>query len=164
MKRTKLLSGIGLILLFIVGCRSTDYAEQLEKEQIQKYIGSLGDTVYLVKSSGLYYIELQGGTGVSPVATDTIALRHKGWFLDGRMFDSNLSDTVPFRCIVGTNAIIMGLDEGVKYMKAGGKAKFLTPSNLAYGKVGYPGTIPGFTPLIWEITLVRVQPGPGHKK
>jgi FKBP-type peptidyl-prolyl cis-trans isomerase len=55
--------------------------------------------------------------------------------------------------------MIAGFDEGITYMKAGGKAKFLVPSSLGYGPSGYY-TIPGYTALLYEVELVKVSKGP----
>ncbi|HBE43065.1 MAG TPA: hypothetical protein DDW27_18040 [Bacteroidales bacterium] len=48
-------------------------------------------------------------------------------------------------------------------MRGGGKALFLVPSRLAYGPTGNYYTIPGFTPLLFNVELVRVKQGPGKK-
>ena len=58
-------------------------------------------------------------------------------------------------------ALIYGFDEGITFMKAGGKATLLVPSNLAYGASGNGYGIPGYTPLLFDVELVRVKPGPG---
>jgi FKBP-type peptidyl-prolyl cis-trans isomerase FkpA/FKBP-type peptidyl-prolyl cis-trans isomerase FklB len=44
-------------------------------------------------------------------------------------------------------------------MKEGGKATLLIPSKLAYGTQGFY-SVPGYTPLIYDVQLVRVIPGP----
>jgi FKBP-type peptidyl-prolyl cis-trans isomerase len=41
-------------------------------------------------------------------------------------------------------------------MREGGKALFLMPSKLAYGSAGYY-SIPGYTPLLFEVDLVKVK-------
>jgi FKBP-type peptidyl-prolyl cis-trans isomerase FkpA len=46
-------------------------------------------------------------------------------------------------------------------MKEGGQALLLLPSNLAYGKSGYYPYIQGYTPLLFDVELVRVKAGPG---
>lgn len=157
--RIKLLGVCGVIVLMIAGCDSTATWRRQEQSQIDTYIKSLADTVYELKASGLYLIELQPGTGRSPINKDTVYFRYKGMFLDRVVFDSNFSTTLPYGAIIGNHEIIAGLDEGLKYMKEGGKARFLTPSSLAYGHAGIWGTIPGYTPLIWEIYLETVKPG-----
>jgi FKBP-type peptidyl-prolyl cis-trans isomerase len=159
MKRINFLIGIGLIFLLVAGCNTTGTWEKQERTQIQSYIKSLGDTVYVLKPSGLYYIELQAGTGRMPIAKDTIAFRYKGMFLDRVVFDSNMASSQPYTAVIGGYEIIAGLDEGVKYMKAGGIGRFVTPSSLAYGPAGIWGLIPGYTPLLWEIELISVKAG-----
>lgn len=159
MNRIKVLCGFGLILIIIAGCDPSKKYRKQENLLIQSYIQSLGDTVYALKPSGLYYIELQAGTGRTPVANDTIAFWYKAMFLDRVVFDSNASAAEPFSAIVGSYQILEGLDEGVRYMKEGGKARLVTPSGLAYGANGAYPVIPGYTPLLWEIELVSVKAG-----
>jgi FKBP-type peptidyl-prolyl cis-trans isomerase FkpA len=160
----ELVVGFILVLFTISGCSHDDLNTwQLhEKESINGYVKSLGDTAYVLTANGLYYIELTAGTGAMPVAGDTVTFRYKGSFLDGVVFDSNTgTGKVPFKMIIGSGEIIDGLDEGIRLMKKGGKGKFLTPSSLAYGHGGIPNIIPGYTPLLFEITLLTVSPGPG---
>lgn len=157
-RRIFVLCIFGFTLLWITGCNPSRKWEKEEQMQIENYLGTLGDTVVVTKPSGLYYIELQVGTGIMPVAKDTAVIKYKGSFLDGQVFGSNLEDTTAYFFIVGAFQVIDGIDEGVRYMKEGGKARLLTPSKLAYGNMGY-GAIPGFTPLLWEIQLVKVKPG-----
>lgn len=147
---------ITLGILFLTGC---NYARKWAKEEqmaIENYLGSIGDTTYIKKPSGLYYLDLVVGTGDTPVTNDTAAIYYKGKFLDGSIFMINLADTVPLKFIVGKKALIEGIEEGVTYMKSGGKANLLIPSDLGYGSYGYY-TVPGYTPLLYEITLVQVN-------
>lgn len=110
--------------------------------------------------SGLYYIEVIEGTGMQPVAGDTVDVYYLGYFLSGSIFDTNMNSD-PFRFTVGAGTVIPGFDEGVTYMKEGGEALLVIPSSLAYGSVGTYG-IPGYTPLAYEIILDKVIPGPYH--
>lgn len=163
MNRIKFISGLVLTILIIAGCNETGTWKKQEETMIQNYIKNLGDTAYVLEPSGLYYINLQEGTGRSPVKNDTITFYYKGMFLDRTIFDSNFSTSSPYTAIIGTSdptyQIIAGLDEGFRYMKEGGYARFLTPSSLAYGPGGIYYYVPGYTPLIWEVILVSVRPG-----
>lgn len=152
---------LSLTLILMAGCDPSKKWQKQEEALIDNYISSLGDTVAVLKPSGLYYIEIQAGTGRIPVSKDTVSIRYKGMFLDGTVFSSNLQDTVDFSFIVGAFQVIDGIDEGVRYMKEGGIAKLLTPSELAYGATGY-GYISGYTPLLWQINLVKGKTW--HKK
>jgi FKBP-type peptidyl-prolyl cis-trans isomerase len=174
-KRIGFLIGLCLLFLFIAGCDFTSNARKLEKSLIQNYISSLGDTVYISKPSGLYYIELKAGSGRTPVANDTITFWYTGMLLNRNVFDSNISSSVPNKAIVAISDItygqlLPGLDEGVQYMKEGGKARLLLPSGLAFGTAGltlpngqgnYYQIIPGYTPVLYEIELISVKAGSG---
>jgi FKBP-type peptidyl-prolyl cis-trans isomerase FkpA len=153
---------LGLTILLVTGCDPEKKWEQQEQAEIQGYLNSIGDTVYTLKPSGLYYLDLNVGTGISPVKEDTVSIKYKGTYTTGEVFGSNYPDTTTLRWIVGSGAILPGLDEGVTYMKEGGKAKMLLPSSLAYGPTGYYA-IPGYTPLLFEVILVKVAP-PAVKK
>ena len=92
-------------------------------------------------------LEVLAGTGIIPVTNDTAYVKYTGKFLEGTTFDTNVGTTQKdFVFTVGEN-VIAGFDEGVTYMKVGGKSTLLIPSNLAYGTQGYY-IIPGYTPLI----------------
>jgi FKBP-type peptidyl-prolyl cis-trans isomerase len=146
-----LLFFVPVILLY--GCLRDDSLARAEKKQIELYIKALGDTVYDLKPSGLYYIELKTGTGISPLDNDTVVIKGRGLYLDYTQFLIDPENT-PNKFVVGSGAKIKGIEEGVKYMKVGGKSRLLTPSSLSYG----------YSPLLWEINLISVARGPGNMK
>ena len=128
-----------------------------EAEAIQDYLSSNNNLDFVEQPSGLYFYEIVAGTGTSPVSDDSAFVKYTGMFLDGTVFDSNVSLSSLYGFIVGEN--ITGFDEGITLMSEGGKATFLLPSSLAYGSYGqYP--IKGYTPLIFEVELIKVVPGP----
>ncbi|HVN59468.1 MAG TPA: FKBP-type peptidyl-prolyl cis-trans isomerase [Bacteroidales bacterium] len=151
-------AALGLFTLVFTGCNpSSDWAKQ-ETLQIQSYMGTIGDTVYTRETSGLYYLDLAVGTGASPVVNDTVYVKYKASFLNNTIIGTNFSDTTHFKWVVSSPYVLPGLDEGVRYMKVGGKAKMLLPSSLAYGAYGY-GSIPGYTPLLFVVQLDRIHKG-----
>lgn len=152
---------LSLIVVLITGCDPSKKWARQEADSIQFYLGSIGDTVYVKKPSGLYYLDLVVGSGVTPVNTDTAYIKFKGMTLAGQVFGNNFTDTTNFAFIVGAGGVIAGLDEGVRYMKVGGTSKMLIPSALGYGDYGYYG-IPGYAPLLFTVQLVQVK-GPAGK-
>jgi len=158
------------ILLFIAvalmvsfgSCDPAKKYEKEEKEEIRSFLNSNDTQNYVQKPSGLYYLEVLTGTGRTPVVHDTAYVIYTGMFLDGYVFYTNIgtSDTLIFP--VAEGYLIYGFDEGITYMKVGGKASLLIPSKLAYGASGdNTGIIGGYTPLLFDVDLVRVKPGPG---
>jgi FKBP-type peptidyl-prolyl cis-trans isomerase len=150
---------LSLAVVLVTGCDPAKKWEKEERQQIQAYLNSLGDTAYVVKPSGLYFIEVLAGTGRTPLEKDTVYIRYKSTFLSGKVLDSNLSAASPFKFVVGSGDVILGLDEGVRYMKSGGKSILITPSSLAYGTGGYYPYINGYTPFRWAIEIVDVKAG-----
>jgi FKBP-type peptidyl-prolyl cis-trans isomerase FkpA len=165
-KTIKLSLFLGVLTYILISCNPGKKYEKEEQERIQVYLGSLGDTAYVTKPSGLIVIPLVEGTGELPQLYDTVGIRYKGLLLDGTVFASNAAADEPLFCIAGTGdlmdgyySLITGLAEGVLYIKLGGKSKILTPSSLAYGSSGDgSGYIGGYTPLLWEIELVDLRP------
>jgi FKBP-type peptidyl-prolyl cis-trans isomerase len=139
----------------LVACDPSAKYRKQEQEDIDNYLADNSTLNFVKKPSGLYYLEVTAGTGLQPVRTDSAYVKYTGKFLDGTVFDSNVSSGTLYKFIVGQN--ITGFDEGITLMKEGGKATFLIPSKLGYGTVGTYG-IPGYTPLLFDIQLVKVVP------
>jgi FKBP-type peptidyl-prolyl cis-trans isomerase len=145
-----------LTLVSLAACNMATKFEKQEKEQIQNFFVNNSSLNYVLKPSGLYYIETEPGTGAMPVISDSVYIRWTGMFLNGSAFASNTEATLPYAFMVGEGPI-QGLDEGVQYMKVGGKALLVIPSKLAYGPTGnYYYGIPGYTPIIFEVDLLSI--------
>jgi len=141
------IAGLIAALLFF-GCDSGDpYVK--ERAAIQDYLKAHSLTATPL-ASGLYYIETKAGTGAKPAYGSNVGVKYKGTYTDGTVFDSG---TFAFK--LGFGQVISGWDEGVGYMKEGGKALLIVPSDLGYGPNGY-GDIPGYTPLIFEVELTDI--------
>ncbi len=146
------------LLLSLGSCNPAAKYEKTERESIQNYITSNPTDTFTLEKSGLYYRDILVGTGRAAQPHDTAYVIYTGKFLNGTTFDSNVGLAYwVFAVDEGSN--IAGFDEGITYMKAGGKAELLMPSSLGYGTSGYY-VIPGYTPLIYDIELVKLSPGP----
>jgi FKBP-type peptidyl-prolyl cis-trans isomerase len=147
-----------LLTLALISCDPSKKYQKQEDEEIQAWLTANSTLDFVRQPSGLYYLEVVVGTGISPVRTDSVYFNYTGKFLDGTIFDSNSTTGIPFGSIVGTS--IVGFDEGLTKMKAGGKSTFLIPSKLGYGSMGTYG-ISGYTPLVFDVELVKVVPYTG---
>ena len=107
-------------------------------------------------ASGLQYVDLEVGTGLSPVRGQKVQVHYTGWLTDGTKFDSSLDRNEPFVFQVGVGQVIAGWDEGVSSMKVGGRRKLVIPANLGYGAAGAGGVIPPNATLLFEVQLLSL--------
>ena len=102
--------------------------------------------------SGLLYEVITEGEGEKPVASNTVKVHYTGSFIDGKVFDSSVERGEPIEFPL--TQVIAGWTEGLQLMSVGSKYKFYIPYNLAYGDKGYPGAIPPYSTLIFEVELL----------
>jgi FKBP-type peptidyl-prolyl cis-trans isomerase FkpA len=120
--------------------------------------------------SGLVYLSLKEGSGVSPRATDTVKVNYRGTLPDGKEFDSTFKRGAPLD--LKLDRVIKCWAEGLQKMKPGGKAKLVCPSTIAYGETGVGDVILPGAALAFEVELLEVKPevkpevksGGGEKK
>ena len=161
MKVNNYLNSIVLLMLLafvIVACDKEDTKKEDEKIALEAYIKSLeaaGDTLEPT-ASGMYYIETLEGTGEQAVVGKYAKVRYKGSLIDGTVFDTNIDNGKdPFSFIIGVDNVIQGWHEGIAYMKVGGQATLIIPSDLGYGDREV-STIPPYSTLIFEVELIEV--------
>ncbi|MFN4123012.1 MAG: FKBP-type peptidyl-prolyl cis-trans isomerase [Flavobacteriales bacterium] len=106
--------------------------------------------------TGLRYLIIEEGEGPNPKADDQVKVHFRISLLDGTLcYDSNKSGAETF--VVDHDHVESGLHEGIKLMKAGGKAKFILPSHLAHGLLGDKDKIPPLSPVVYDIELLAIN-------
>jgi FKBP-type peptidyl-prolyl cis-trans isomerase len=133
-------------------------AEAKEPILIQKYMKEKSLTAKPT-ASGMYYIERVKGKGIKATAGKKVSVHYTGRLLDGTVFDSSLDrkPVKPFDFTLGAGQVIQGWDEGIAMMNEGGKAILIIPSKLGYGSSGSGGVIKPFSPLVFDVELVKVN-------
>jgi FKBP-type peptidyl-prolyl cis-trans isomerase len=116
------------------------------------------------KPSGLYYIELEEGTGDSIKIGDRVQIFYDMWTLDSSRVASS-GQYEPLELVVlhpsdlGYSATlpedIRALHEALTYMKKNSKALLIFDSGLGFGQNGTYGIV-GFTPLMMELEVYKV--------
>ena len=99
---------------------------------------------------------LKEGTGPETKNGDSISVDYTGMLMDGKVFDSSVG-RAPFTLTLGAGQVIKGWEQGLLGMKVGEKRKLTIPSDLAYGKSGYPGAIPPDATLIFDVELKAIK-------
>ncbi|NNC69227.1 MAG: peptidylprolyl isomerase [Flavobacteriaceae bacterium] len=107
--------------------------------------------------TGLRYQLIQEGNGKKATKGATVSVHYKGQLLDGTVFDSSYQRKQPIDFALGAGQVIAGWDEGIQLLSVGDKARFVIPSNLAYGSRGAGGVIPPNAPLIFDVELMDVK-------
>ena len=101
-------------------------------------------------SSGVFIQTTAEGTGASMTASDRFTATYQGWTSDGNRFDSGtLNNSSIGQLISGFSAM-----DG---MRLGETRLLVIPSELGYGSAGV-GDIPGDAVLVFEVTLVAINP------
>jgi FKBP-type peptidyl-prolyl cis-trans isomerase len=104
---------------------------------------------------GVHYIVVKTGTGIRPMAADSIEINAIGIFPDGTVFEDTFQKKKTITTVTGT--LIPGLNETVQLMPEGSVWRIFVPSALAYGPAGVANVIPANTALIYDITLLQVK-------
>ncbi|ALM07631.1 peptidylprolyl isomerase [Sediminicola sp. YIK13] len=136
------------------GSREKRLAEEKAKqaEELDKVAAGFDET-----ASGLRYKIIQKGNGAKAEKGQTVSVHYEGALVDGTVFDSSYKRNQPIDFKLGVGQVIPGWDEGISLLKVGDKARFVIPSNLAYGSAGAGGVIPGDATLVFDVELMKVK-------
>ena len=108
-------------------------------------------------ASGLRYKMINKGSGKKAEAGKTVSVHYTGQLPDGKVFDSSYPRKKPIEFRLGQGQVIEGWDEGIALLQVGDKARFVIPSDLAYGPSGAGGVIPPHATLIFDVELMDVK-------
>ncbi|MFD1014580.1 peptidylprolyl isomerase [Winogradskyella rapida] len=108
-------------------------------------------------ASGLRYKIIQKGEGKKAEKGNMVSVHYKGQLADGTVFDSSYKRNSPLDFQVGVGQVIPGWDEGICLLSVGDKARFVIPSDLAYGAAGAGGVIPPNATLVFDVELMGTK-------
>lgn len=109
----------------------------------------------VVTESGLQYEVVKEGTGVKPVAEDTVKVHYKGTMIDGTVFDDSNQRGEP--AVFGVTQVIPGWSEVLQLMKEGASYRIVLPPALAYGEQGVPPMIEPNSVLVFDVDLISIE-------
>uniref|UniRef100_H2NH58 peptidylprolyl isomerase n=1 Tax=Pongo abelii TaxID=9601 RepID=H2NH58_PONAB len=78
---------------------------------------------------------------------DTLHIHYTGSLVDGRIIDTSLTRD-PLVIELGQKQVIPGLEQSLLDMCVGEKRRAIIPSHLAYGKRGFPPSVPDGVSLL----------------
>ncbi|NRB51961.1 MAG: FKBP-type peptidyl-prolyl cis-trans isomerase [Saprospiraceae bacterium] len=116
-------------------------------------------------NSGLFYRILEPGEGDLLKWADYIKVHYRGYFLNGKEFDSSYQRGDPISFYIGN--MIPGWNEGLQLLSPGAKASFIVPSHLAYGEKGFTlggdqFLVPPNTIIAFDLEVLEKLPDPNQ--
>jgi FKBP-type peptidyl-prolyl cis-trans isomerase FkpA len=138
---------MAIVAIFTLnGCSKSGASEQ---EQMISYAKSHSIN-YTTDPSGILYEIITPGNSTHPTVNNTITVTYIGTLMNGNQFDAG---TITY----GLNQLIPGWQIAVPKIGVGGEMKVLIPSSLGYGSAGAGSSIPGNSPLYFNIKLTAVK-------
>jgi len=158
--------------LLLTGCKKDDSEEMIAQEMrlLQQYLID-NNITQEPTASGLYYVPIREGTGISPDEGTYIEIHYVGELIDGTVFTTSYQETAETNGIQDAEFLYgparlqlgyigqAGLNEGIQLMKVGGKAMLILPSSIALG--GFTsGSVPAYSTLIYTVELLEAFDDP----
>jgi len=106
---------------------------------------------------GVYLKVIKKGNGVKAQSGQNLWINYKGNFLDGKEFDNTkkLGQLLDFQ-LGKPDQVIRAFEIALHHIDVGGKIQVICSSEFAFGEKGSStGIVPPYTPVVYEIELVR---------
>ncbi len=129
--------------------------ETHEQELINEFIEN--DTLEYKETDGVYVAIIEEGEGELMDTGNEVAVQFTGYFLDGRVFDTN-EGQIPTRFVIGSGDVIEGWDIAAKQMRRYTRARWIIEPDKAYGSAGlavqyYGYIIPPEMTLVFDVFI-----------
>ena len=106
--------------------------------------------------SGLWYQIISDKTGKKINEGDAVKIDYEIRLLDGTLcYTSDSTGLKKF--VVGRQETMVGLQEGIKLLSDGDKARFIIPPHLGYGLIGDEKRIPARAILVYTLEVKDVK-------
>ena len=148
---------------------NADYKKEIDLEKnreldlLKKYVKEKGITAKELPSGVMVQVEKEGEAS-KPDSGQTVLVLYKGYFPNGKEFDSNNGpkspNKNPLTIQVGAGGVIPGMEEGIRSFGKGGKGKIFIPALMGYGMGGQPPIIPQYANLIFDVEVIDVMATP----
>jgi len=126
-----------------------------EDRDIDDYI-QRHEWTMLKTGTGLRYQIYKKGSGPQPKDNDKVVISFVVNLINGvECYNSKNDGLKLFE--LGKAEVESGLEEGIKLMHTGDKAKLIIPSHLAFGLLGDENKIPKRATLIYDVELIEIK-------
>ena len=151
----------------VVDIKTKDELEQEAQEEVLQMIANEQKSIakYLVDKNitvapdenGLYIIEQKKGNGAMVTHGDYAKLNIVASTLFGGQFINTYATNKPYTMEVGSGQLGVGFEVALSQMHEGDKIMLIAPSSMAFGEKGVQGYIPPYSPIVYEIELLKVM-------
>ena len=140
--------------------RSIEFGKSLAFEQemeIKLYLKLRPEWEMVQTGTGLrYWVYEKSEDTVSPIPGQTVEVNYEVRLLnDSLCYQTEEGEVSTF--LVDKSHVESGIQEGIKYMTPGDRAKFIIPSHLAHGLVGDFEKIPPLQVLVVDMELKTIR-------
>lgn len=122
---------------------SETFMENIEKNPEVKPLGG-----------GVFYKELQAGSGAKPTDSSKVRVHYEGRLIDGTVFDSSYERGK--EASFALNGVIQGWQIALKAMPVGSAWEVYIPQYYGYGATG-TDNIPPYSALIFKVELLGIE-------
>lgn len=139
--------------------QSTDFARQTAEEEemaIKLYLKLREDWNMIKTETGLRYWIYKETNGIKPLPGNTVDVILEVKLLNDSLCYRTDEDMVS-TFLVDKSDIETGVQEGIKLMSKGERAKFIIPSRLGHGLVGDLDKIPPLQVLVVDLHLIDIR-------
>lgn len=117
------------------------------------------DSILFENGIKMYFKEKSDEIIPSLDSTMSLVVDYTGYYIDTlnvlKVFDSSIDRNKPFEFKYKKGNVIEGWYQAMQYLNVGDKIMLNIPSQLAYGKNGFPPSIPPNQDIIFDLTLLN---------
>ncbi len=139
--------------------QSTQFGESLAREDeigIRLYLKQRPDWEIVESGTGLRYWIYEQSEGREVKKEDVVRVEFKVELLDGTLcYATEKGEYSLFK--VDKSDVETGVQEGIKYMREGERAKLIIPSHLGHGLIGDLDKIPPMQVLIVDLHVKSIE-------
>jgi FKBP-type peptidyl-prolyl cis-trans isomerase FkpA len=143
--------------------KEQEIEKQKELNEVKDYATKKGFKSQTT-ASGVVVNVVNAGDAVKPDTGKVVKVMYKGYFTNGKEFDSNMKPGgQPLNVVIGGGGVIKGLEDGLAFFGKGGKGTIVVPAILAYGQTGNPPVIPAWSTVVFDIEVVEIAAAPAQQ-
>lgn len=127
-----------------------------EELKIRIYLESHKDWDLIKTGTGLRYYVYEEGTGPLPKRKEVAEIEYVVSLLDGTECYRTEDDEYE-ELLIDQSNVETGVQEAIKLMKVGDRAKLIIPSHIGHGLLGDRKKIPPLTTLVVDLHLMGIK-------